>query len=234
MKLAIMQPYLFPYLGYVQLMHAVDTFVLYDDVNFIKQGWVNRNTILSAQGPQRLTLELKGASPNKNINEIMIGNNRLKMLRSVDVNYRRAPHFVSIMPFVEECLTFQTERLSDLLEFTLRRLAKLLNLNTKIFVSSQLDKPCDALSGQDRVIAICNSLGAAHYINAEGGMGLYSSKDFAVHNIKLSFLRHSPIEYPQFAKLEGFVSHLSVLDVLMFVGVEDVKKRMADFQLVEN
>jgi WbqC-like protein family len=234
MKLAIMQPYLFPYLGYVQLMHSVDVFVIYDDVNFIKQGWINRNRILSAVGPQRLTLALQNASSNRNINQILVGGNRSKLLRSVDVNYRRAPFFSEGMAFVEACLGFSSDNLSDLLENSLLETAKLLGLKTKFLTASRQSNFAPHLASQDRVLAICKALDADQYINLEGGAALYANSIFTEHGIDLKFLRHNPTPYPQFPKTPEFVSHLSVVDALMFIGKEGVKEKLADFTLFQN
>ena len=83
MTVAIMQPYLFPYIGYWQLIHAVDTFVIFDDVNYIKKGYINRNNILVNGQKQTFTLELMSASQNKLINDIDIGNNIEKVMESI-------------------------------------------------------------------------------------------------------------------------------------------------------
>ncbi len=233
MKLAIMQPYFFPYLGYVQLMNAVDVFVFYDDVNFITRGWINRNNILSRTGPQRFTLELKKASLNKKINEIQIGGNRAKLLRSIEMNYRRAPFFSQAMPYVRDCLEYETDHLASLLHHNLEALAGLLGLETRFLVSSQLENSHQDLSGTDRILAICKELATDHYINAEGGKALYANKPFADENIDLSFLHHTPVEYEQFPKMPDFVPNLSVLDALMFVGIDGVKDRLPAYQLIK-
>jgi len=234
MKLAIMQPYFFPYLGYIQLMAAADCFVIYDDVNFIKRGWVNRNSILSMQGPQRITLELIKASQNKLINEIEIGGNRPKILRSIELNYKKAPFFDNIMPYVQACMAFQTTNLSCLLKFSLTELAKLLDMNTEFLVSSELEEPHKNRSGPDRILALCKTLGATHYINAEGGADLYTQAPFTTCSIELSFLRHCSVDYGQFSTADNFVPYLSVIDALMFLGVEGVKNKLSEFELFKS
>ena len=105
MTLAIMQPYLFPYIGYWQLLNAVDTFVLYDDVNYINKGYINRNSILVDGKAQQFTLELINASQNKLINEIEIGNNSKKLLKTITQSYIKAPFFEDIITLIEEILT---------------------------------------------------------------------------------------------------------------------------------
>jgi len=104
MRLAIMQPYLFPYVGYFQLIHAADAFVVYDDVNFIKGGWINRNFILAQRQKSRITLQLLGASPNVLINQVMVGNNKQKLLKSIQQSYSKAPHYASVYSLIEEII----------------------------------------------------------------------------------------------------------------------------------
>src|SRR5690606_3799363 len=96
MKIAIMQPYLFPYLGYFQLINAVETFVFYDDVNFIKRGWINRNQILVDNKAALFTVPLKKASQNKLINEIDMAIDEKwlsQFFKTIEQNYKNAPYF---------------------------------------------------------------------------------------------------------------------------------------------
>ena len=107
-----MQPYLFPYLGYFQLIQAVDAFVVYDDVNYIKGGWINRNFILGQNGKQRLTLALERASPNCYINQIMVGYNTEKLIKTIRQNYSKAPLYEVVLPVIEEILRQQEKNLA--------------------------------------------------------------------------------------------------------------------------
>ena len=110
MNLAVMQPYLFPYIGYWQLIDAVDIFIIYDDVNFIKRGYINRNNILENKTSQLITLELIGASQNKRINEISIGNNVNKLLKTLKQNYLKAPFYKDVFPVLEEILNNEEKK----------------------------------------------------------------------------------------------------------------------------
>ena len=129
MKLGIMQPYFFPYLGYFHLISAVDEFVLYDDVNFIKQGWISRNRIISNTGTQFLTLQLLGASSFKKINEIQTGNNKEKLVKSVYQSYSKAEYFKERFPLIEELLINPEDNLALYLENIICSLSNFLGIN---------------------------------------------------------------------------------------------------------
>lgn len=212
MKVAIMQPYLFPYLGYFQLIRAIDTFVVYDDVNFIKGGWINRNYILSNDDRQLITLPLQGSSPNKFINQIEIGGQH-KILQSLRHNYAQAPQFKTVYPVVQDILE-QTERnLGRFLEYQLRRICDYLGLHPQWQVSSKLKKD-SGLRGQDKVLSICEELGATYYINLPGGKALYDQASFAARGMQLSFIQPETVAYRQFGS--KFLPNLSIIDVMMF------------------
>lgn len=227
LKLAIMQPYLFPYLGYFQLMHAVDAFVVYDDVNFIKGGWINRNYVFCNGNRQLITLPLLAASPNKLINQIEISSQH-KILQSIQQNYRKAPHFESIYPLLESILRYESHNLADFLDFQLRSICAQLDLRPKWHTSSALGKNCE-LRGQDKVLAICEELGATEYINLPGGKVLYGPQAFASHGLKLSFIEPRAVSYQQFGN--GFLPNLSIIDVMMFNDKEQCAKLLQEYDL---
>ena len=213
MKLGIMQPYLFPYLGYFQLIQAVDCFVIYDDVNFIKGGWINRNFILGKDGPQRITLQLSGASPNKLINAVEVGSNRAKLIKSIVQLYGRAACFDAAFPLIEECLSRSEQNLARYLEYSLRRVCEYLGIRTRIVVSSDIEKD-NSLRGPEKVIAICKGMGADVYVNAIGGQKLYDRQRFRDEGLQLFFLQMGQVAYRQYQN--EFVPNLSIIDVMMF------------------
>lgn len=213
MKLAVMQPYLFPYLGYFQLIRAVDAFVVYDDVNYIKGGWINRNYILAHGERQLITLPLQGASPNLLINQVQVGGRQNKLLDTIRHNYAKAPNFAEVYPLIEDILTQQERNLAVFLDRQLRLVCAYLDLQPTWHISSTLGKD-NTLRGQDKVLAICEELGATHYVNVPGGKALYDSKAFAENGQKLSFIQPKPVSYRQFGK--NFVPNLSIIDVMMF------------------
>lgn len=208
-----MQPYLFPYVGYFQLIRSVDAFVVYDDVNYMKGGWINRNFILAQGSKQLITLPLDGASPNKRINQVYVGGRRRKLIEAIRQAYGKAPHFAEVYPLIKDVLEQQQENLAQFLEYQLRTLCNYLDIYPKWYVSSDLKKD-NQLRGEDKVLAICQILGATHYINAPGGKALYAAEEFHKRGIALSFLVPRIISYRQF---DGeFVPSLSIVDLMMF------------------
>lgn len=229
MKLAIMQPYLFPYLVYFQLLGAVDAFVVYDDVNYIKGGWINRNFILARGDKQLITLPLAGASPNKLINVITVGNRPDKLIETIRQRYGKAPQFAAVYPLLEDILLQQEKNLSIYLDYQLRKICDYLGLYPKWYVSSALRKD-KALRGQERVLAICDELSATHYINLPGGMTLYDRDAFARRDLRLSFIQPDPVRYRQFGN--EFVPNLSIIDVMMFNDRKQCAGLLEEYELV--
>lgn len=229
MKLAIMQPYLFPYLGYFQLIRAVDAFVVYDDVNYIKGGWINRNFILAQGDKQLITLPLYGASPNRMINQIEVNARQNKLLETIRHTYNKAPMFSKVFPLIEDILTQQEKNLARFLDYQLRQVCSYLGLHPKWHVSARLNKD-NGLRGQDKVLAICRELGASHYINVPGGKALYDSKAFAEQGMQLSFIQPKAVTYRQFGKV--FVPNLSIIDVMMFNDPAQCTELLEEYDLV--
>jgi len=229
MRIAVMQPYFFPYIGYWQLINAVDIFVIYDDVNFIKRGYISRNNILQNQKAQLFTLELIGASQNKKINEISVGNNSKKLLKTIKQNYSKAPFFNDVIPLLEEILNNEEKELSRFLGFSLVKISKYLDINANFLYSSDLEND-KSLKAQERLIEISKILNATDYINAIGGKELYDKQGFLENNINLSFLKSNEILYKQFNN--EFVSNLSIIDVMMFNSKEEIQRLLQKYNLL--
>ncbi|MDQ7062053.1 MAG: WbqC family protein [Sulfurimonas sp.] len=229
MTLAIMQPYLFPYIGYWQLISAVDTFVIYDDVNFIKKGYINRNSILSNGQAQLITLELIGASQNKLINEIKIGNNSKKLLTTIERSYSKAPYFKDIFPMIKDILIQNEKNLAKSIGYSLEKISNYLEMDTKFIYSSDIEKD-NSLHAQDKILDICSKLEVTNYINAIGGKELYHKDKFQKSEINLNFLDTELMEYKQFKK--EFVPYLSIIDIMMFNSIEEIKKMIKNYQLI--
>ncbi len=228
MKLAIMQPYLFPYLGYFQLIRAVDAFVVYDDVNYINRGWINRNNILVQGHAQLVTLVTDGASQNKQICEISVGGNPAKLLKTFQHSYGKAPQFEKVFPLVEDILVHKGNNLARFLDYQLRQICSYLDLSPKWYISSALKKD-NQLRGQEKVLAICEELGATHYINMTGGKALYEKEVFSKRGLQLSFLDPRAVEYPQSGN--EFVPNLSIIDVMMFNDKAQCAKLLEEYEL---
>ncbi len=228
MILAIMQPYLFSYIGYWQLLSNADTFVIYDDVNFIKKGYINRNSILNIGCEQRITLELIGASQNKLINEVEVGNNTKKLLKSIDQTYKKAPEYENVFPLTQNILENSEKNLAKFLGYSIQKIADYLDIDTKIIYSSDLKKD-NELKAQDKVLDICKRLEASHYINTIGGKDLYNKETFKTKGIELNFITTELIEYKQYKN--EFVPYLSIIDILMFNSKKDIQHMLNNYTL---
>ncbi|HOU01728.1 MAG TPA: WbqC family protein [Bacteroidales bacterium] len=229
MKVAIMQPYFMPYIGYYQLIKAVDVFVYYDDVNFIKQSWINRNRILLDGSEYLFTLELQGASSFKKILEIEVGKNRHKLLKTICQAYKNAPYFKILEPLLFSIFTSTEQNLSKYIIQTQQYIVNYLGIKTMCLLSSELKKD-NTLKGQDKIIDICKNLGATTYINSIGGQALYSKEVFNEAGITLKYLKTNQINYQQFKSL--FIPQLSIIDILMFNSVAEIKFLLDKYQLV--
>lgn len=231
MKIGIMQPYLFPYIGYYQLIKAVDTFVIYDDVNYIKQGWINRNRILVNGIENMFSIPLKGGpSQSKKINEMeFLDNTIIKLLRTIEQSYKKSPYFSEVYPLITNILTYEESNMAKFLRYSLNMVMEHLEINTRVLVSSEIEKN-NSLKGADKGIDICKQLKATNYINAIGGQELYSKEIFAENGLILNFIETKPIVYPQFKN--QFIPWLSIIDVMMFNSVEKIQEMLDSYELI--
>lgn len=229
MTVAIMQPYFFPYIGYWQLINSVDTFVIYDDVNYKNKGYINRNSILVNGKSQKFTLELVGASQNKFINEIEVRNNGKKLLKTIEMAYKKAPFFNEVFPLIKKVLNQKEKNLAKFIGYSLNLISKYLNISTKFIYSSDIEKN-NTLKAQDKILDICKKLKATSYINSIGGQELYNKKIFKENGIELSFLESRLIDYKQFQN--DFIPYLSIVDILMFNSKNNIKSIMKSYQLI--
>ena len=225
-----MQPYFLPYIGYFQLLKAVDKYVIYDDVNFIKRGWINRNSILLNGKSFLFTLTLLEASQNKLINEIYVSDESSKLLKTINNAYKKAPYFSSVYSIIEKIFAFENKNLARYVGNSIIQIADYLGLDTEIVYSSDIREKDASLKAQDKILNICEVMGASQYFNAIGGRDLYSIDHFSNLNIKLNFIKTQPIEYKQFNN--PFVPNLSILDVLMFNSVEQIGEMLGQYELI--
>ncbi len=229
MKLGIMQPYFFPYIGYFQLIQLVDVYVIADDLNFIKNSYIKKNSILDNGAPALISLQLIGASQNKLINEIEVGNDIDKLLTAIQRRYAKAPYFKDVFPLLQTILSSKEKNLARFLGYSLMEISSYLGMQTKFLYSSEIEKNND-LKFDARIMDICKRVGADHYINAIGGQELYDKDKFATEGIKLSFIDTKEIAYKQFDK--EFVPNLSIIDVMMFNSKEEINKLLQNYMLI--
>lgn len=234
MRLAVMQPYIFPYLGYFQLLSAVDRFIFFDDVNFIKKGWIHRNQLLVAGQPHLFSVPLQRASQNKLIKDTYLhpssyGRWRDTFLKTVDQNYRQAPFFPATYALLRQVLERTHETIADLAINSIESVASYVALKTDFRRSSSL--PYDrSLKGQDKVRALCQQQKATTYVNLIGGIELYDGATFATHNVALYFIKSADVSYPQ--QGNSFVPNLSIIDVLMFNDIAQINRLLEQYTLI--
>jgi WbqC-like protein family len=231
-KLAIMQPYLFPYIGYFQLINAVDKFVAYDDVAFIKQGWINRNNILLNGNPFLFTIPAKNISSYSLICKMEASYSidwKTNLLKTIKQCYGKAPYFNRIFQIIENTFVNEDQYVSQIAMRSIHEVARYLELQTEI-KNSSASYLNNELSSQERILDICKKESASQYINPIGGRNLYSKDIFVVNGIQLNFIKSQPIQYKQFK--HTFVPNLSIIDVLMFNSPEEVNIMLKKYELL--
>lgn len=225
-KVAIMQPYFFPYVGYFQLIKVVDAFIIYDNIKYTKKGWINRNRILNHGSDATLSLSLKKASDALDIREreVAADFNGRKLLNQLREAYRKAPYQDPVLELIEDVLMGGDRNLFTFLHRSIVRTCQYLDIPTRMIVSSTVDID-QSLQSQDKVVALCRAVGADTYINPIGGVELYSRDVFADAGIELRFLRSRLVEYRQFNA--PFVPWLSIIDLMMFNSIEEIHKQLS-------
>lgn len=232
MKIAIMQPYIFPYIGYFQLINAVDKFILYDDVNYINKGWINRNNLLVNKESKLFTIPLSNASQNKKINQITIsqeGKWKQNLAKTIEQHYKKAPYFDNVFSIIMKSIYIDFKDISKFNFYSISTICQYLEITTTIIPSSSTYKN-EYLKGQDRIIDICKLENAKTYINPIGGRELYHSKSFEENRIDLRFIKPTPNEYPQ--NTEKFIPFLSIIDVIMFNSKDTISRMLTQFELI--
>ena len=234
MKIGMMQPYFFPYIGYFQLLNMVDKYVVYDTGKFSNNKWGFRNRILINGSPGFFRVKTLKASQNKQFNEIKVSDDiesKKRMIHALECSYRRAPHFSEVMPMMEKFMLADYDNLFEYNVTAIRMICNYLGIKTEILIFSELDHGRD-LKRQYRIFDVCRTLGGDEYINAIGGMELYDFKEFWENGIELAFLETDEIVYPQFGG--EFVPDLSIIDVMMFNSVPEIQDMLSRYTLIRS
>lgn len=232
MKLAIMQPYFFPYIGYFQLIASADLFIVYDNIKYTKKGWINRNRMLQNGKDVMFSLPLKSDSDHLDVCQRGLSTdfNRDKLLNQIKGAYRRAPYFDQTLPLIEEIVRFDDANLFEYLHHAIVKTCAHLGITTEIRISSDIAIN-HTLKNQDKVLALCEAVGANTYVNAIGGMELYAKDTFRDKGVDLKFIQAKPFEYPQLG--DAFVPWLSIVDVMMFNPIETIQNCIStNFELI--
>lgn len=223
LKIAIMQPYFLPYIGYFQLINAADLFIIYDNIEYTKKGWINRNRFLVDGRDILFTVPLRKGSDFSDIRdrEVSADFNKTRLLDRIRIAYARAPYFSIAYNEIREIVFCDEVNLFKYVLNSVRRVCAWLSIPTRIVASSEVLAEHKSLKSQEKVIALCKAVQGGEYINPVGGRDLYDSSEFARHGLRLSFLRSESVFYRQFD--HRFVPNLSIIDVMMFNSPHQVR-----------
>lgn len=229
MRGAIMQPYFFPYIGYYQLAYEVEKFVFLDDVNYIKKGYINRNTILLHGKRHEFSIPVSKVSQNRTISSHDYTGNYSDFMHLIEHAYKKAPLFDVVMPLVEGVVLDADTNVARKNAKSLVDVFSYLGLEREFLFSSDVELDGD-IKGQERILALCQKMRVSQYRNAIGGQALYDANSFNSIGIDLKFIQGGIRPYPQ--GRHDFVSHLSIIDVLMHCDKEVVLQQLSDYSLV--
>lgn len=233
MKVAIMQPYFFPYIGYFQLIDSADIFVFYDDVNYIKRGWINRNRLLVNGKEKFFTIELSKQSQNKLINETEILADTKsfdELLKMIRLNYNRAPNFKATYSLIEYILRRPYKSISELAISSVTSISDYLSIDTEFKISSKSFPETRGLFRDERLAEITKMNNSVDYINLIGGINVYEKEAFQSLGVNLHFLENKLPVYNQFDSKP--ISGLSIIDVIMFNSINETREMTKFYNII--
>ena len=235
-RVGIMQPYIFPYIGYMNLVNASDKFVFYDDVNFIKKGWINRNRIMLMGEPYSFSIPLKQQSQNVLIKDTEVSDLQKfsdKFLQQLSFSYKKSPYKDTVLDYVRETLKSRHLSISELAIGSVELFFEYLGIKKLFHYSSKEFSETRTLKKAERLVKITESLKSDNYINAIGGNSLYCSEFFASKGIKLKFVKPLLMTY-EHCNVRGsnFTPGLSIIDIMMNLSVQDIRSHLDSFELV--
>jgi hypothetical protein len=236
MRVAIMQPYFFPYIGYFQLMYASDRFILMDDVQYIRHGWINRNRILMQDGLQYIILPLVKHAANtliRNIEIVDAGLYKEKIIRQLDYYRKKAPYFKTVQALLANCLSTGEKNITRMNAHCLKAVCDYTGIHYRVEIASEMNFDySDVKETADWAICMSKQLSADEYVNAPGGKTLYDQSIFDKNDIQLRFLEPVIREYDQ--RRNGFQPSLSIIDVMMFNSPAEIKSMLGDYELSDH
>ena len=236
-KLGIMQPYFFPYLGYFDLINCTNQWIVFDTVQYIRHGWMNRNRIHHPNGKDDLYIivPLKKCPRETKIKNVVILDDpkwKSKILGQLDHYKKRAPYFRETSAFVEECLAIEEKSLCRLNTMILEKTCTLLGTDFRYEYFSEMDLELGEVDGPDDwALRIAQALGTREYINPPGGDAIFSPEKFEAAGIKLILRKIPPFEYS--CGGYDYIPNLSIIDVLMFNPKEEILAKLNRYNLLE-
>ncbi|EEG95714.1 WbqC-like protein [Roseburia inulinivorans DSM 16841] len=233
MKIAIMQPYLFPYIGYFSLIKNTDFFVFFDTPQYIRKGWINRNRILSANGDiTYFTVPIQKADRNTPINKIIVSNNydwKMKTLGQLNI-YKKAPNYGRVIDLVKGIFNTDTMLISDLAIKSIVKTCEYLDIDIKYDIFSKMNLALPEVKEPDEwALYITKELGYNTYINPPGGMSFFNREKYQINDVDLQFLVQEIIPYRQ--NREVFIPALSMIDVMMFCSCNEINEMLCKYKI---
>lgn len=232
-SIGIMQPYFLPYLGYFALIKHTDSWVVFDTVQYIDKGWMNRNRILSQskEGIVYITVPVKKKSRDMLIKDTCIDDTqkwRQKIKGQITFYKKKAPYYYKVNNLINEILSFDTNKLSELNVYALEKICNYLDIDFKYTVFSHDTMGIDEVSSPDEwALEITKSMGANTYINPPGGKSFFDNEKYKKEKIDLKFLTLNLKEYNTFS--DTFIPGLSIIDVMMFNHPEEITELLNDY-----
>ena len=235
MKVALMQPYFFPYIGYFQLIHAVDEFIIFDNAQYIRRGWINRNRVLNPQKETvYINVPVQKASRETKIKDIVIdssSNWKETIIHQLNY-YRKAPNYDFVMDFLNDSLELSKPYISELNTSLLKKVCNLLKINTNITVLSEQFPMLNEMNAADEWgIEVSKALNATSYINAIGGKEFYDPQKYRANGLDIQFIKNDIKPYKQFHDV--FVPGLSIIDMMMFNQPEEIREMLDIHELIK-
>lgn len=229
-KIAIYQPYFFPYLGYWQLLDAADVFIVGDSFQYIMRGFINRNTILLNHAPHRFTMSVRGGSPQKRISEVEVIDDFRKLRKTLRHAYGNAKHYSEAMDLIEHILCFPDRRLARFLGHQIATVAEYMGLGTEIVYMSELSDLGETSSREQRLCGWVKQVRGNCIVNPTGSKSLYSPSDFTRRGVTLAVLEPHQVSYPQ--NTRNFIPNLSLIDALMHCSKAQLASLVRSYDII--
>lgn len=236
MKVAIMQPYFMPYIGYFQLINAVDEFIIFDTPQFIRHGWIERNNILKLDGKSSyIKVPLVKQSRDTSIKDKIINNSinwQKKILAQITHYKKKAPYYNDVLILLDAIFKEQTESIVDLNYKSLKLICDYLDITTPIKIWSEMNLEIEKVNAPDEwALNICKKINASTYINPIGGLSFFDKKKYLTTNIDIKFIKSKEILYNQFDN--NFTPWLSIIDILMFNSKNNIKNMLEQVNYIK-
>ena len=236
-KIGIMQPYFFPYIGYFSLIKHTDEFMLFDPVQFIRHGWIERNRILKQEtGWSYIAVPLQKHSLNTIIQDIKIDNSQKwqdKIFAQLQHYKKKSPFYNQTVDVIKQGFAEKTDSITKLNYNTLKAVCEYSKIPFNCSIFSERNLKIENVNAPDEwALNICKALGYNEYWNPPGGMEFFDRSKYEKAGIKLVFQKPILEYYSQRRGSENFESGLSIIDVMMFNSPDEINKMLDMYVLL--